>query len=384
MAISKSVGVTPTERLLAKLCDHTFLKLWSYPNPCRDDGKELCDLLVVFENDILIFFDRENRRFDGKPEDFDLAWKRWLKEVVEKQISTAHGAERYIRKGRSIYLDAKQAQTFPIPIDLSEARFHKIIVAHGVREACKQSSPMNVSGSLAISYEPKNNESPDQPFFVRIDGESPIHVLDTENLEIVLNELDTIFDFTAYLNAKIDAIQRHTHLTYCGEEDVVAHYLINFDENKKQHIIGTLEDFDSVHIGEGEWADFANSAPYARRNNANKSSYFWDRLLQITSENALKGTLGGNSEPFNGKSALHFMAKEPRFWRRGLSDHLLKAIRNFPESDEPLVRNASLMPSFFDGTYYVFLQLKAIGLSSSWEEYREKRAAILERSEEVV
>jgi hypothetical protein len=76
MAISKSEGVTPTEQLLAKLCDQTFLKLWSFPNPCRDDGKELCDLIVVFENEVLIFFDRENKRFDANPADVNLAWKR--------------------------------------------------------------------------------------------------------------------------------------------------------------------------------------------------------------------------------------------------------------------------------------------------------------------
>ena len=378
MIISKSKGVTPTERLLAKLCDHTFLKLWSYPNPCRDDGKELCDLLVVFEHEVLIFFDRENRRFDENPQDIDLAWKRWRKEVIEKQISTADGAERYIRKGRSIYLDTKLTQAFPIPINLSKAHIHKIVVAHGVREACKRSSPMNVSGSLAISYEPKDLEAFDQPFFVRIDRENPVHVLDTENLEISLKELDTIFDFTAYLDAKLDAIKRHQHLTYCGEEDVIAHYFMNFDDNTKRYMIGTFDKFDGVHIGEGEWADFEKGNPYARRKAANKSSYFWDRLLQITSKNALKGTLEGNSEPFIGKSALHFMAKEPRFWRRGLSDHMLKSIRNFPENDEPLVRNVSLMPSFFEGTYYVFLQLKAVGLSSNCDEHREKRTAILE------
>lgn len=378
MAISKASGITPTEQLLAALCDRTFLKLWSYPNPCRDDGKELCDLIVVFENEVLIFFDRENRRFDDNPQDIDLAWKRWRKEVVDKQISTAHGAERYIRKGRSIYLGAKKAQPFPIPIDLANARFHKIVIAHGVREACKRSSPMNVSGSLAISYTSRNVKSVDEPFFLELDRDNPVHVLDTENLEIALKELDTIFDFTAYLEAKVDALQRHTMLSYCGEEDVIAHYFLNFDGSKKRHMIGTLDDFDSVHIGEGEWADFEQGNPYSRRKAADKSSYFWDRLLQITSDNALKGTLGGNSQPFHGKSALHFMAKEPRFSRRGLSDHILKSIRGFPETDAPLVRNVSLMPSFYEGTVYVFLQLKALGLSPISEERREVRTAMLE------
>lgn len=378
MVISKSEGVTPTERLLAGLCDQTFLRLWSYPNPCRDDGKELCDLIVVFENDVLIFFDRENRRFDDNPSNMGLAWKRWRKEVIDKQVATAHGAERYIRAGRSIYLDSKKAQPFPIPIDHGKARFHKIIVAHGAREACKASSSKNVSGSLAICYQPMSAGIFDQPFFVEVDRENPVHVLDTENLEIALNELDTIFDFTAYLDAKIEAIQRHQCLTYCGEEDVIAHYFLNFDDTKNRHMIGAHDHFDSVHIGEGEWADFEQSEPYLRRKEANKSSYFWDRLLQITSTNALKGTLGGNSQPFHGKSALHFMAMEPRFSRRGLSDHMLQSIRNFPETDAPLVRNVSLMPSFYEGTVYVFLQLKALGQARTFEERREVRTSMLE------
>ena len=378
MAISKSKGVTPTERLLAQLCDRTFLKLWSYPNPYRDDGDELCDLIVVFENEELIFVDRENRQFDSNPQDINLAWKRWRRAVIDKQVSSVHGAERYIRMGRPIYLDPKQAQPFPIPINLENVRIHKIVVAHGVREACKKSSPSNVSGSLAISYETKDTASVDQPFFVEIDRENPVHILDTENLDIALNELDTIFDFTAYLDAKYEAIKRHNVLTYCGEEDVIAHYFINFDNSRKCHMIGSFDDFDNVHIGEGEWADFEKGKPYARRKEANKTSYLWDRLLQMTSNNALKGALGGNSQPFLGKSAIHFMAREPRFSRRGLSDHMLKSIRDFPDNDEPFVRSVSLMPSFYQGTRYVFLQWKATDPTRSTENLREVRQAMLE------
>ena len=51
--LTRGVTETPpyqalTERMLAEFCERTFLKLWSYPNPYKDDGHELCDLLVVF------------------------------------------------------------------------------------------------------------------------------------------------------------------------------------------------------------------------------------------------------------------------------------------------------------------------------------------------
>lgn len=64
-AISRADGITASERYLKKLCDRTFLSLWSYPNVYRDqsgaskgEGKEVCDLLVVFENHVIIFSDK--------------------------------------------------------------------------------------------------------------------------------------------------------------------------------------------------------------------------------------------------------------------------------------------------------------------------------------
>jgi len=57
--INKSPGLTETERYLAKVCERTFLSLWSYPNLYREAGKELCDLLVVFDRHILIFSDKD-------------------------------------------------------------------------------------------------------------------------------------------------------------------------------------------------------------------------------------------------------------------------------------------------------------------------------------
>jgi len=47
MPVIKSTGVTPTERILADFCERSFLKLWSYPNPFKEDGRLLgnADLL---------------------------------------------------------------------------------------------------------------------------------------------------------------------------------------------------------------------------------------------------------------------------------------------------------------------------------------------------
>lgn len=378
MSIVKSEGVTRTEQLLADLCDRTFLKLWSYPNPVKEDGKELCDLLAVFDNHVFIFFDRENQQLDDLDKNPLVNWKRWKRKVIDAQIRTADGAERYIKSGRGIFLDTALEIPFPIHFKVNDIIVHKIIVAHGAKEACERFSDENVYGSLAISYG-KSDTKVQFPFMIEIDKENPVHIFDSHNLEIILTELDTFYDLTSYLDAKIEAIKKYDCLLYCGEEDLLAHYYLNYDETEKKHFIGTKqEDINLLAIGEGEWKDFVEHEIYKKKKLADKSSYLWDELIQMTCQNALDGTLLGDANLLRGPSALHEMAKEPRFSRRALSDNMARVIRNFPETSQPRMRYLTFMPSFYEGKGYVFLQLKVDGITDYENEYRPKRQAMLE------
>ena len=82
--VLRSRGTTPAERYLSRLCEQTFLSLWSYPGIYRDqgntrggDGKEVCDLLVVFGNDIVIFSDKDCS-FPSSG-DIRMDWSRWFR-----------------------------------------------------------------------------------------------------------------------------------------------------------------------------------------------------------------------------------------------------------------------------------------------------------------
>lgn len=319
MASEESNGVTPTEQLLAEFCERSFLKLWSYPNPYKDDGHELCDLLAVFENHVFIFFDRQNQYRDTDDTDPMIAWNRWRRNVIDRQVKTAHGAERYIRSGRPIFIDRKCEKPFPIQINLDDVVFHKVVVAHGAKHACKAFSQDNIYGSLAITYT-DDGEGPEYPFFVGIDRKNPVHVLDSHNLSIIFRELDTVSDFTAYLDAKLAAIHDYEVLSYCGEEDLLAHYLLNFDESSQQHLIGDKDrTLTGVYIGEGEWFGFEQTEVYRDTKAADQISYMWDELIQRTCQNYLDGTLLGDADLLRQPSAIHEMAKEPRFIRRILA-----------------------------------------------------------------
>jgi hypothetical protein len=63
--INRAEGIIPEEQYLKRLRDHSLLSLWSYPSVYRNqkaghrgDGKEVCDLLVVFGDDLVIFSDK--------------------------------------------------------------------------------------------------------------------------------------------------------------------------------------------------------------------------------------------------------------------------------------------------------------------------------------
>lgn len=379
MAIEKSAGQTPTEQYLALLCERTFLNIWSYPNPYKADGKELCDLLVVFENNVFLFFDRESRKFDKPGADIGITWERWKKEAVTKQVQTAAGAKRYVLANRDkIFLDVKQQVRLPLEVPSGDLRVYKVVVAHGAKEACESFSSDNVSGSLGVSYE-ATPTSHSTPFIVSLDKNDPVHLLDSHNLELVLGELDTLPDLQRYFDAKEDAINRYDYLTYCGEEDLLAHYFLNYDEEKKNYRIGIKEEgYNGIMIGEGEWRHFVNIGPYKRRQADNQVSYTWDKLIQKTGNNALLGVLGGDSDVFRGLSAIHEMAKEPRLSRRALSQLVHTSIRNFPDKVQGPMRQMAFLPSFYKDRGYIFLQLYHDSPGDYDTEYRPIRRAMLE------
>jgi hypothetical protein len=373
----KSTGVTDTERMLAEFCERSFLKLWSYPNPHKDDGHELCDLLAVFDNHVFIFFDRKNELPDSSDKDPQVLWDRWRRNVIDRQVKTAHGTERYIRSERSIFVDAKKEHPFPIPFDRDGAIIHKIIVAHGAKEACERDSPKNVYGSLAITYT-ESNGGATAPFHVEIDKHHPVHILDSHNMPIVLGQLDTVSDFAAYLDEKVRAISNLDHLAYCGEEDLLAHYLLNYDRDSKRHFIGSKDKtFNGVMIGEGEWHDFAQSDLYKNTKREDGISYFWGDLIQRTCQNKLDDTLGGDSDIEQGKSAVYEMVKEPRFVRRSLSEKMLTAVERFPR-DDGAYRQVTLIPSFQPNVAYILLQLRPPAEVKARPDFRQVRMQILQ------
>src|SRR3954468_5580667 len=102
-AIHRSRGSTASERLLADLGDAAFLQLWSNPNLFyekkqggKGDGKELCDMLAVCGDDIIIFSDKTIKWQDDRP--LEVAWPRFYRNAVEEAVKQINGANNWITR----------------------------------------------------------------------------------------------------------------------------------------------------------------------------------------------------------------------------------------------------------------------------------------------
>ena len=125
--IVRSQGINESEQYLKRLCDRTFLSLWSYPGVYRDqnkitptgDGKEVVDLLVVFGHDIVLFSDKACKV--PRTGDAHLDWSRWYRRAIEKSADQLWGAERWIRNyPHRLYMDRQCLVPFPLELpDLS-------------------------------------------------------------------------------------------------------------------------------------------------------------------------------------------------------------------------------------------------------------------------
>lgn len=146
MVVSRSAGITASEQHLAKIAYRSFLSLWSYSNIYRDAtvsggriiGKEVCDLLVVCGDHVLIFSDKMIEW--PSVDKIDVAWGRWYREAIKHSAKQVKGAHRWITNYPDrLFVDAQCSTKLPISLPPRETRkVHGIVVASGAAAACRR------------------------------------------------------------------------------------------------------------------------------------------------------------------------------------------------------------------------------------------------------
>lgn len=399
--IVRSEGTTDTEKYLAKLGDGTFLKLWCYPNPYRSqklsgagDGKEICDLLVVCDPHVLIF---SEKMITWTDKSVDVAWSRWCRRAIFDAAKQLKGAERWINEFPDrTFIDKLCEVPFPLAFPPPERRrVHRIIVARGAEEAGRKYFEGGL-GTFVIRPPIKGDDhcNPEAkaylPFSIGdIEPESDfVHVFDDVSLEIVMRELDTISDFTEYLDKRADFIRSGKLDVAYGEEDLLAYYAIRTNELGEHDFTPpegrTWEEVAPLAIGPGNWSSYISNSQYRAKREADKASYAWDTLIEVFTEHLLGGTSivlpGYTYSLTNSEMAVRHMALQNRFLRRAHSEAILGALEIGRGKDVFFRAMLSAEGAAQSETGFFILTLKYLNWmeeQGGYEKYREMRTFYL-------
>lgn len=305
--------MTPSEEFVAKLCQQSFLSSWSTANPIgKERGKELCDVLVVCDPDIVIFSVKEIEY--KATENTTVGMQRWTDRAVKASIKQIYGAERAL--GLLTRITARDGSPW-LPLPPKERRsVHRVAVALG----SKGEIPIIADGA----------------------HKGFVHVFDEKGISTVLAELDTITDFVQWLQ-KTEEFLDQTQIIMSGVEDLLGLYLHHGREYPHQA--------DLMIVGDDLWSGVSAREEFKRRKEADRDSYFWDALIEhiaATHDPALTQAIGSTDDPEpSAEGVIRTMAREDRFSRRMLSQAFLEFHR--------ARLNRSRMVRAPSGVVYVFL-----------------------------
>lgn len=305
-----------TEEFVFHVCRETFLSLWSYANPKRDQGKELCDVLVVCEPDVVVISVKDAElNLDAPPE---VAVERWRRSAVQKSVKQLYGADRWLQKYEDRVIRHDGTEGLPLP-SLNSRRTHRISVSLGS------------NGLVPL-------QSGDH-------GKGFVHVLDERSFLLLMEGLDTITDFVDYLKAKEELAALRPGFTVNGEENLLAIYL---HRGRK-----FPSDLPEEPIPDGLWNDLISNPSFQGKVREDEVSYIWDRLIEYFGEHALAGTCEFGNELTENEVVFREMARESRLGRRVLGD----AFKTFLDRAQAGELRARMCKSI-RGTGYLFMNAR--------------------------
>lgn len=287
--------INESEKLVYEICRNSFLSFWSYASPQGKDSKELCDILIVCEPDIIIVSVKEIGISGG---DNPTSLKRWRKKAIEASVKQIYGAERWIQEQSNVVRsDGSQGIAFPAN---QTRRIHRIAVALGGED------------KFSIQF---------GDF-----GKGFVHVFDKKSLRIIMGALDTIGDFIEYLVEKESLYLSGRKTVFSGgEEELLAFYL-----HKGRKLTEPTSSYDVLVLNDDLWEGFKNSDEHKAKLDADRCSYVWDRLIELIGDDILSGNLEFGPNLNDSEIALRVMARESRFDRRLLGKSFLEFM-NLPD-----------------------------------------------------
>ena len=143
-------AINSSEQFVYQVCQKSFLSLWSYVNPQgRTPGKELCDILVVFDPHVIVVSVKEVELKDSGNVAVD--WDRWLRRAVDSSEKQIAGAIRWLAEAKAVTpKDGTEGLPLP-PVD--RRVYHRIAVAFGGRREVPLTRRLGKSITVSHNYQ---------------------------------------------------------------------------------------------------------------------------------------------------------------------------------------------------------------------------------------
>lgn len=366
-------GLNESERVLGRLARKSFLRLWSYSNLYRGPGQELSDLVVVFDKHVVIFSDKKcELPLEG---DLNTTWARWYRRAVSDSIRQAYGATRWIREHpHRVFMDAKCEQPFAMPVPpRDEAVVHRVCVASGALHRARREGVRGLR--IAIGPAASTDAVP-VPFSIsRIDfGKGFVHVWDEVGLDAIMSELNTVADFTDYLDSR-EALLRGCEVVECDHEtDMLALHVWHRATDPTSRF-GVAKEDRRIKVERGAWEKLKHYAHVIEKKELDKVSFLWDEIIELVASDAMEKKLLCGSPSIGAiERALRLMASENRFRRRVLATALIDFISRAPS--DRLGRRVVPDPKGGAARVYVF-QTSPAHTATADEDTRMHRARLL-------
>jgi hypothetical protein len=284
------------EGIIHSLATDTFFTDWCYPNPKRPDGKELCDLLVVFD-DTVIIWQIKDLKVDSQG--------RYKTAEVEKNLKQVGGARRAL-------FDIQNSITLSNP-----------------RRGPELFDPSSIKHVHLISVLMGRSTEP-MSLTPEIKGHT-VHVFTKEFADIAMRELDTISDFCHYLRAKEEILNCTRIAVEGGEENLLGKYI------ELGRGFEWLRGVNHAVVHDGIWEKIESMPQYIKKKELDAVSYGWDSIIDRAHEGSPKYEIAARE-----------LARPDRLARRILAKDFMDAYTEFMGSELDMIRRKT---THLDTTY---------------------------------
>jgi len=289
------------ENFVYELSQKSFITDWCYKSPKLPNGKEICDVLIAYDN-IAIIWQIKDLKLDEN--------NKYKKSEVEKNLHQLSTARRRLFEKK-------------LEIELENPRRGKEKFNPNIITEIYQISALLGKGEDYFSG-------------IEIIDDKFIHTFTREFTEIILSELDTISDFVEYLREKEKLFSKNVKIIIMGDEkELLAYYLMN------QRTFEEIEKMNEIIFQEGIWDDLQKRPEYLAKKKEDRISYGWDAIIN-------RAHTGGGEYEIVAREMAHL----DRFDRRVMSKAFYEAhVRAHRERSKNVFRRLLAI----QGTTYCFL-----------------------------